>query len=256
MGGRAAEAVSEFRIALAANPNASIVRAWYGFALFVVADYETIIEVGSPMHRMSAYNATGDLDAAHRTLENFDIRGSAQILALGDIGHFLNVNNDSQAYVDYVLNEYGTLETLLRTQPIELNWGIGYVGELAYAYLQIGEDEVFAELMELARTKLDSGGEEGTNNFVVPRAVAQNAALTGDIEEAISSLQQAIDAGFRDNGHLESRTYDNLRGQAEFEAIRQTLAKLVDEERAKLGMDPYLPFSALDEQRKDAVWQP
>lgn len=80
--------------------------------------------------------------------------------------------------------------------------------------------------------------------------------MSGDIDGAISSLQQAIDRGFRLNRGLESRIFDNLRGEPKFEAIRQTLVSLVDEERAKLGMNPYLPVSARDEKKKGAVWQP
>ena len=71
-----------------------------------------------------------------------DLRlGSFPPRVLNDIGFFFNVNDDSQAFVDYVLNEYGTLETLLQTQSIDQGWGIGYAGELAYAYLQIGEEK-------------------------------------------------------------------------------------------------------------------
>ena len=256
MSGRAADAVSEFRIAIAANPNASIVQLWYGFALLVVADYQTVIEVGLPEHKMLAYNAIGEMDAAHRILDNYDLSGGFPARVLSDIGYFFNVNNDNQAFVDYVLSEYGTLETLLRTQPIADDWGIGYAGELAYAYLQIGDERAFAELLELIRTKLESVAEDGTNNFVVPFGKAQYAALSGDIDAAIIQLQQAVDGGYRSTARLKSPVFDSLRGEPKFEVIRQTLVDLVDEERAKLGMDPYLPVSALDDQEKGAVWQP
>lgn len=256
MAGHTAEGIRELRLAYDANPNASVVQMWYGFALLDIADYETLIDVGLPEHRVLAFSAIGDLDAAHRTLDNFDISGSFPPRVLGDIGLFFNGNNLSQDFIDYILEEYGTLETLLRTQSIDQSWGIGYAGELAYAYLQIGEEDIFAELLELIRTILKSQTANGTNNWVVRMAEAQYAALNGDLEGAIDALQRAVDSGFRNGGGFESPIFENLRGEPKFEELSQALANYVDEERAKLGMDPYLPVSALDDQTKGAVWQP
>jgi TolB-like protein/Flp pilus assembly protein TadD len=256
MAGRIAEAIQELRLAHSANPNASVVQMWYGFALLDAADYETLIDVGLPEHKMLAYQAIGDLDSAHLTLDSFDISGSFPPRVLNDIGFFFNVNNDSQAFVDYVLSEYGTLETLLQTQPIDQGWGIGYAGELAYAYLQIGEEKVFTELLELIQKKLDSEDTNGANNWVVVFGEAQYAALTGNIEGAVDRLQRAVDGGYRNSGGIESPIFENLRGHPKFEALKQNLANYVDEERAKLGMEPYLPVSALDDPKKGAAWQP
>ena len=186
-----------------------------------------------------------------------DLRlGSFPPRVLNDIGFFFNVNDDSQAFVDYVLNEYGTLETLLQTQSIDQGWGIGYAGELAYAYLQIGEEKVFADLLDLSQKKLESEDTKGANNWVVLLGEVQYAALKGNIEGAVDALQRAVDGGFRNGGGIESPIFENLRVEPKFEELRQTLASYVDEERAKLGMEPYLPVSALDDQKKGAVWQP
>jgi TolB-like protein/Flp pilus assembly protein TadD len=259
MDGRAAEAIRELRIAYEANPNASVVQAWYGFALLAIADYETIIDVGLPEHRILAYHAIGDLDAAHRTLETFDIAGSFPPRVLKDIGLFFNSNNASQAFIDYILKEYGTLETLLRTQSIDQDWGNGYAAQLAYAYLQIGEEEIFAELLELIETHLESAAKNRTDNSVVRYSEAEYAALNGDIEGAINALQRAIDSGFRNGAGIESPVFGNLHSEPKFKELQQSMASYVDEERAKLGMEPYLPYipvSALDESKKKPAWQP
>jgi TolB-like protein len=256
MAGRTAEAIRELRIALEANPNASVVQMWYGFALLAIADYETVIDVGLPEHRILAYSALGDPDAAHRTLETFDIAGSFPPRVLNDIGLFFNSNNASQAFIDYILQEYGTLEILLRTQSIDQDWGNGYAGQLAYAYLQIGEEEIFAELLELIQAHLESGAENGADSAIVRYSEAEYAALTGDIEGSISSLQRAIDSGFRNGAGIESPVFGNLHSDPKFEELQQSMASYVDEERAKLGMAPYLPVSALDESNKKPAWQP
>jgi TolB-like protein/Flp pilus assembly protein TadD len=255
MAGRSAEAIRELRLAYSANPNASITQMWYGFALLDVADFETLIDVGLPEHRILAYGALGDLEAAYRTLENFDLSGSFPPRVLSDIGYFFNSINRSQEYIDYVLEEYGTLEILLRTQSIDQSWGIGYAGELAYAFLQIGEEEIFSELLELIRNDIASQVANGTDNWVIRMGEAQYAALTGDTEGAINAIQRAIDSGFRASSDFSSPVFQNMRGDPRFEELQSTLATYVDEERAKLGMDPYLPVSSLEE-KKGAVWQP
>jgi hypothetical protein len=84
---------------------------------------------------------------------------------------------------------------------------------------------------------------------------AQYAALTGDTEGAINAIQRAIDSGFRASSDFSSPVFQNMRGDPRFEELQSTLATYVDEERAKLGMDPYLPVSSLEE-KKGAVWQP
>ena len=255
MSGRNADAIRELRLAYEANPAASVTQMWYGFALFAVADYQTLIEVGLPEQRMLAYYLIGDMDNANRTLESFDISGSFPPRVLGDIGFFFNSNDDSQSLVDYVLNEFGTLQTLLTTQSIDQGWGTGYAGPLAYAYLQIGEEQTFAEILEIMRIKLISDDEKGTVNWVIRRGEAEYAALQGDIEGAINALQRAVAEGYRIAAGFESPIFDNLRGEPKFKELEQTLANYVDEERAKLGMDPYLPVSSVEE-KKGAAWQP
>ena len=105
------------------------------------------------------------------------------------------------------------------------------------------------------RIKLISDDEKGTDNWVVRRGEAEYAALKGDIEGAINALQRAVAGGYRFAAGFESPIYDNLRDEPKFKELEQTLANYVDEERAKLGMDPYLPVTSLEE-KKGAAWQP
>jgi TolB-like protein len=256
MNGHTAEAVRELELAHRANPNATVSQMWYGFALLGSADYETLIDVGLPEHRILAYNALGDQGAANRTLETFDISGSFPPRVLNDIGYFFNSNNDNQAFIDYVLNEYGTLETLLSTESVDQGWGTGYLGPLAYSYLQIGEEQVFAELLEHMQAKIRSNAENGTHNWVTQFGVAQYAALKGDTDGAIAALQRGVAIGYRGVRGTASPIFDRLRDKPAFKEIEQTLANFMDEERAKLGMDPYLPVSAIHEEEKKPAWQP
>jgi hypothetical protein len=106
------------------------------------------------------------------------------------------------------------------------------------------------------REHLDTEADGGADNWVVNYSEAAYAALNGDVDSALLALQAALNSGYRIGAGFESRVFRNLDGEPKFKELLQTMASYVDEERAKLGMDPYLPVSALDEQKKGAVWQP
>ena len=167
MGGRNADAVRELQRAYDSNPNGTVNQMWYGFALLGVGDYETITQVGLPEHRMLALDALGRVDEAYGVLENFDVEASFPQRVLRDIGHVFNKNNSSQAFIDYVLEQYGSLDNLLETHPLEVGWGSGYAGDLAYAYLQVGDEQTFGKLLELMRTDLDAEAAEGAGNWIM-----------------------------------------------------------------------------------------
>jgi len=256
MRGDVANAVRELRRSNNANPNATVTQMWYGFALQGIADYETLLKVGLPEHRMLAFAALGRLDEAYGVLEDFDLNGTFPPRVLLDIGRVFNSNNASRAFIDYVLEQYGTLDTLLQTYPIKQGWGIGYAGQLAYAYLQIDDEQTFRALLELARADLDAEYAEGANNWVVRYSEAEYAALTGDRDGALLALQAALDSSYRVAQGFDSPIFRNLEGDPQFEELRQTLANYVDAEREKLGMPPYRPVPLVEEPKNSSVWQP
>lgn len=256
MGGRNADAVRDLRKSYDANPNATITQMWYGFALLGLADYETIMQVGLPEHRMLALDALGRADEAIDVLEDFDIEASYPPRVLTDIGHVFNSNNSSQAFIDYVLEQYGSLDTLLEAHSLRPVWGSGYAGELAYAYLQVGDEQMFSKLLELMQAELDTEAAEGARNWVVLYDEAKYAALIGDVEGTLSAIQVALDGGFRQAGGFDSPIFSNLKDEPKFDELVASLADLVDAERGKLGLPPYQPVSLVDKSKKGSVWQP
>ena len=50
--------------------------------------------------------------------------------------------------------------------------------------------------------------------------IACTHSLAGAIEQALASLEQAVQAGFRDKGHIESDSdLDNIRDHKQFEQV-------------------------------------
>ena len=141
MAGASADAVRSLRQSYAFNPNSSVMQMWYGFALLGVADYETLTEVGLGEHRATAYAALGDYEKALDVLENFDLEGSFPQRVLRDIGVFYGRQGESEAFLQYIFEHYGSLDELLTRQSVSQGWGSGYLGELAYAYRQRGDED-------------------------------------------------------------------------------------------------------------------
>jgi len=247
MRGEMSDAVREFQLVYAENPNATALKMWYGFALLGVADYETLAEVGLPEHRMLALAALGHEDEALRTMSEIDVKNSYAQRVLRDIGVVFNANNSSQEFIEYVNEQFGSLEKLLETHPVAVAWGAGYLSDLAYAYLQAGDEVTFRLLLEKMRSALDVQSEDGTDNWVSRLGEAQYAALQGDVEGAVSALQYAVDGGFRIANGLDIPVFDGIRNEPRLIEMAQAMADHVDAERAKLGMPPYRPVPATEE---------
>ena len=66
MRGEAAAAVRDLQQVYDENPYATINQLWYGFALLNLGEYETLLDVGLPEHRMIAFSRLGRMDLAQR----------------------------------------------------------------------------------------------------------------------------------------------------------------------------------------------
>lgn len=247
MMGASADAVGSLRQSYEFNPNSSVLQMWYGFALLGVADYETLAEVGLGEHRATAYAALGDYEKALDVLENFDLEGSFPQRVLRDIGVFYGKQGESEAFLQYIFEHYDSLDELLTRQSVSQGWGSGYLGELAYAYRQRGDEDTASMLIEEMRRALDDDRADGTINWVTHSNEAEYAALSGDSAGAVESWQTAINSGFRMISVFDSAVFSSMRDDKGYQATRQRLLGLIDAERASLGLLPYRPIAASEE---------
>jgi len=248
MMGASADAVGSLRQSYEFNPNSSVLQMWYGFALLGIADYETLANVGLGEHRVLAYAALGDTEQALRVLGDFDLEGSFPQRTLWDIGRFFNKRGESEAFLQYVLEHYGSLDGLLTRQSVSQGWGSGYLSELAYAYRQRGDEDTALMLIKEMRHALDDGFEDGTINWVTLFNEAEYAALSGDSAGTVEYFEKAIGSGFRIISALDSVIFSSLHDDEDFQATRQRLLELINAERASLGLPPYRPIVASEDQ--------
>ena len=247
--GEPAEAIRLFRKAIAENPNSSVLQMMYGNALQDIADYETLIAVGLPEHRMYGHAKLGATEEALQEMEAIDLAGSFRPRALRYVGKVLNRDGRHQAYIDYILKQYGSLDGLLQEVDLAEAWDTGYLPELAWAYRATGDEETCQRLLPLMREALDVDRANGGDNRLQDFDEALYFALSGDEEATMAAVETALDAGFGAATALDSYIFEAFQGNAQFEALRKRLADKVDAERAKLGMPPYRPISIDREER-------
>jgi len=246
MRGESASAVRHLETALAANRASTIVKLWYGFALLMTADYETLLEIGVPDHRVLAAGGLGEHEMAQEIIAGltFDVTtGSRQLREIG--GYLIGVGRIRQ-FIDLISEHYGALDNLLETVPVDGDWNTAYLGPLAYAYLQSDDEESYQRLIDEMQRVLAVQGNAGTNNFTRDLSQAQLAALTGNADSALGYLQTSFDSGLRRIPELDSPIFENLRDDPRFTSIRRSMTAHLDAERAKLGMEPYRPIAATD----------
>ena len=111
-------------------------------------------------------------------------------------------------------------------------------GEICAELLRIIKQEMGEELSEQRTTGMD-------NRFHW-FSQTQYAALTGDVDDVLKQMQRAVASGYVSTTAFSSPIFDSVREDPRFQDIEQQIMARVDEERAKLGMDPYRPFVATD----------
>lgn len=249
--GQPAEAIRFLRQAIAENPNSSVIQVMYGFALQDVADFETMIAVGIPEHRMYGYAMQGEIEKALQEMAAIDLAGSFEPRVLRYIGMVLNSADRHQAYIDYIQEHYGSLDSLLQKVDLDEAWNTGYLPELAYAYRAIGNEESSQRLLPLMNEAIEVDRANGGDNYFQDFDEALYFALSGDEEATIAAVERALDAGFGAATALDSYIFEAFDGDGQFDALKQRLAGKVDAERAKLGMPPYRPIPNTYEERPD-----
>ena len=247
MRGESAAAASLLARVYAMNPNSTSTKLWYGLSLLGLADYEKLAEVGLPTQRVLAYSAQDYWERAETILDRVDVDSLFVPRALGEVGLAMNRLGNSDALIRFVEDHFQTIENLLETHPASQGWDTGYLGPLAWAYRQRGDDATARMLIETMAADL-ANDFDMENNWARSVSVAQHAALSGDDEAALAELQRAIDNGLRAILVFEDPIFSGLAERTEYRALRAKLIALVDQQRADMGMAPYRPLHASEER--------
>jgi TolB-like protein len=248
MRGEPAAAARYLKSSLELNPNSSINKMWYGFALMMLADFETLADVGLSEHRIIAYAEQGYLEKALEEVEKFDFSITYIPRAVSEIGGALIGKGEVDTYIRLIEDHFGTAADLLAKHPVSQGWSTEYIAELVWAYRQVGNEEAAAMLVNESTKMVATYDDDVQGNWVYSNAVARHGAITGDDELALRALRQSLANGMLLLIEIDAPFFAHLRDDKRFQTIRAEMLGKINEQRAILGMPPYRPVGSTEER--------
>jgi TolB-like protein/Tfp pilus assembly protein PilF len=137
--------------------------------------------------------------------------------------------------VEAAEQEFGSL---YRDVP---DWGLGWLSAdirtgLAWAYLEKGADERAQNLLAETRRWLEENRDQNEDRIGVLYGFAMAGAISGDEEEALAWLQEAVEEG-GGRGYRETAMdprFDNISDDPRFRALIEQMVADVDSMRARV----------------------
>jgi len=238
MRGDLSGAVRDLGQAYDANPNAEVVKVWLAFAHYLIGDMERAAEIGSTSQSIAALASLGEFDHIERLIEEPRSVSGNKLFLVNDVASYLVQRGRANEVVDFVNDNHGDVATLLRNLPVVGYFGTQYLAPLAVAYSQAGLDDEYQLLVETMESALDVQRARGSDSWIHWYSKAQYAVLTGDIDAATSHLQTALDRGYVSAEQLDP-VMDLIADDKRFVSLTATALARANQERAKLGMEPY-----------------
>jgi len=240
--GDTARAIRHLRKSYELNPRNTVNQLWYGFALGSIGEFETMIEVGVPIQVVAGLDQLGRYDEAQVVLDTISLGKSGNdannAIIRTHAYHFM-ISGQYDDAIRYVEENFASLDAMLQQFERTDGSNSGYLAPLAYSYLQTGRDPEFKILTDaLAESKarrevaLDKSLGSIFNSIDL-------AALTGTDEEVLIQAQRLIDNNGVGVNFFDTPMYDRMAENAEFQKLDAILVKRANDERAKLGLDPY-----------------
>ena len=249
MQGENARAMREIQISYNENPNGTVMRMWYGFGLLGLGDWQEVVEKGDPAQQFYAKGMLAGPEEVDGLIENLDVMTVFPPRTLRYVGSLYHKDRRFEDHVNYIERTFGSLDALLEEFAIWTPWFPEYKGELAYSYLQVGDEAAYQRLRDDMQAAIKRQDEEGTNNWVSGWGKCQLAALNGDLDGLLAEMRAAVDIGLVRVDVFDGPIFDFAREDARFQALSQEVLAEVDAQRAELGMPPYRPISPTDEER-------
>ena len=240
MKGDLSSSVANLRQSFEANPNSTIVKLWYGYALMQVGEFESAILGGLLPVSLLAHWLSGDIETADALIEETDFSHSSRSRWLRHASDYLVSRGRAAEMVAIVEKYYGDVESVISELPVGQSYGTEYLGPLAYAYLQVERQEDFELLVEQMEEVLAAEEASRGFNWYFWYCRAQHAALTANTEAATAYMQKAYDAGFAAVVFIEP-IFDLLEDDVAFQSVKAKILERGNRERAELGLEPYKP---------------
>jgi TolB-like protein/Tfp pilus assembly protein PilF len=233
--GEPALAMPALEKALQLSPEDRVYRRTLGRALLQTHQYERVAEIGYWKEKAVALRHLDRLEEATRIVQDRAAEGE-----LLDYFAFLNATGQSSTLVAYLEQRWPDLDVFAADFPSNGYLGYEVMVEVALAYKRAGNPERFDDAMGKIRAAHDSLAAQGLNNRVFFSLEAAYYALAEDRDRALEFLNSAVEQG----EVLSARITDDMpffeayEGDPEYEAIQARMIEHVNDERAKLALEP------------------
>jgi len=241
--GESARAVRHLRKAYGANPSSTVVQLWYGAALNSIGEFETTVEIGVPLTIASALDQLGRYDESRSILETISIGGSgndANNAILRFMAYHFMVSGQHEEAVRYVEEHFSDMDTMLKRFERTDGSNSRYLASLAYSYLQTGRDSEFKKLTAALAESVARRVVAGDRGYAAIFNTINFAALSGTDEEVLVQVQELVDNDGVGVAIFDAPIFDRMKENAEFQKLNAIFVKRANDERAKLGLDPYV----------------
>ena len=242
--GDIARAIRHYRKVYERSPLTAVTQSWYVEALYRIGEYESSIEVNLswPQWVVRGLDQLGRYDEAQAVLDATPARSSPgnnwnnwNLLVRAE--HYVVTGQYDEA-IRYVEENFESLDAMLQRFERTDGSNSSYLAPLAYCYLQAGRDLEFKFLTDALAENLARQEVAGRSSATILRSI-DLAALTATDEEVLIQVQRLVDNNGVDVNMFYMPWYDRMADNAEFRRLNAILVKRANDERAKLGFDPY-----------------
>ncbi|MCH8159125.1 MAG: hypothetical protein IIA08_04555 [Proteobacteria bacterium] len=236
--GESARAIRHLRRVYEDNPSATVNLLWYSLALYQIGEFETIAAVSIPILKVAALDILGRHDEARALLDPMSPVIDFDFILTIAAYYYVNAREYEEA-VDYVERHFDNLDALLEHFARPDGSQISFMATLAFAYLQTGREREFEQLTATMAESVRQQRAAGTNDNALRFSEAELAALTGTDEEVLKYVRRIVDNNGISVQYFASPIFERMNGNSEFQELDAMLKKRADDERAKLGLEPY-----------------
>jgi tetratricopeptide (TPR) repeat protein len=200
-------------------------------AFIMISEYQEARRVSDDLAYM-VDAAQGDFEqAVNKARERVEIDPSnpVTVQALADVLHQSGNIAEAQAYYEQLMNNlHGRPIIDVFTSSLEPSV------RLALGRKQSGDAEGANSVVRLIRQDLQAQREAGFTGQYLLRSEAMLEALEGNREAALATLRQLLDVQLVDPNFLLEPTFEDLRGDPQFQAMQAELDQRLQQERQRV----------------------
>ncbi len=231
---RVAAAYPLIERALEIEPRNAVTR--YSFSEMLLATYqlERLASAGYNDLQIVALDHLGQHERAGELA--LGLAGDGNLLPL-----FAHYNRTAQhvQVIRYINGNWDTLTEFVRAYPANVD-GYQLMAEIALAYRNTNATESFTQALQLVAAATAKPAELGVNNFTFHRNHAIYFALAKDIDSALTSLERALEVGYRDTFPLADAqaAFATLASEPRFIALEHRMREHIERDREALELSP------------------